>query len=106
MDSQLNFIGDGFYLINGIKTKITIVDTQVFKAIKPETLASYLEANHWEEVNRVEGELVILRKNNQHVWLPISDQFSDYAELVTRVVATVAKVENKSEFEILETIKH
>ncbi len=85
--------------------RVTITDSQVFSSIKPEALTRYLGVNGWHEARRVEGELVVLRKANHLVWLPISDQFSDYESMVARLVKTVAESEDKSELQILDDLQ-
>jgi hypothetical protein len=85
--------------------RVEITDPDVFGPIRPEALPRYLGANGWREVRHIEGELVVLQKGTQLVWMPISDQFTDYAPMIARLVKTVAETEEKSQLQILDDLQ-
>lgn len=90
--------------------KVEILDRDVFGAIRPEALLRYLIVNGWIETRRIENELIVFGKTNSVgknflVWMPITDQFSDYASMVARLVKTIAEVEDKSELQILDDLQ-
>lgn len=90
--------------------RVEIIDRDVFGSTKPLALNRYLVVNGWSEVRRIDGELAILGKTNrqgktQLVWMPFSDQYTDYVSMVARLIKTVAEVEDKSELELLDDLE-
>jgi hypothetical protein len=90
--------------------RIEILDRNVFGSLKPTAISNYLRVNGWSEVRRVEGELTVFGKPNkegkkQLIWMPISDRFSDYAPMVSRLIKTVADTEEKSELQIMDDLQ-
>jgi hypothetical protein len=90
--------------------RVEIIDRDAFSAIRPEALLRFLTVNNWKEARRVEGELIVLSKTNKHgttqlVWMPTSDQYTDYAPMVAKLVKTVSEVEDKSELQLLDDLE-
>jgi hypothetical protein len=90
--------------------KVEILDRDVFSSLKPNAISNYLRVNGWSEIRRVDGELTIFGKanrenNNQLIWMPVSDQFSDYIPMVSRLIKTVANTEDKSELQIIDDLQ-
>lgn len=90
--------------------KVEIIDQNVFKDISPTTLLRHLAVNGWNEIRKVDGELFILGKSDslghrQLVWVPVSEQFSDYEPMVYKVIRTVAQTDSKSEIQVLDDLQ-
>lgn len=87
-----------------------ITDSSVFSSVDPNALFSYLLANGWTEVRRIENELITLRKLNQNgksylVWAPMSDEYVDYVPMVAKAIRVISEAENKSEIQLLDDIE-
>ncbi|MCX6011850.1 MAG: hypothetical protein NTV30_00240 [Chloroflexi bacterium] len=87
-----------------------ILDRDVFDSLRPDAISNYLRVNGWSEIRRVDGELTILGKanregKNQLIWMPVSEQFSDYVPMVSRLIKTVADTEDKSEQQIMDDLQ-
>lgn len=90
--------------------KVKIIDIDVFGSIEPEAIMRYLLVNGWSEVRRVDGEMVVFGTTENHgkkplLWMPISNDLSDYAPMVARLIRTVAEEIDKSEIQIIDDLE-
>jgi|CXWL01.1.fsa_nt_gi hypothetical protein len=90
--------------------RVEIIDNNVFNSIEPEAITRYLLANGWSEVRRVDGEMIVFGKTGRHgkkplLWMPISNDLSDYAPMVAQLIRTVAKEVDKSEIQIMDDLE-
>jgi len=90
--------------------KVEIIDNNVFNSIEPESITRYLLANGWSEIRRVEGEMIVFAKAGGRgkkplLWMPISNDLSDYSSMVARLIRTVAEEVDKSEIQIIDDLE-
>lgn len=90
--------------------RIDILEEDVFNSISPVALEKYLINARWERLKTIPGEvsiwsLVSADGQTHRVWLPLDQELSDYAVSVKRLVSTVAKAEDQSQFQIIEDLE-
>jgi hypothetical protein len=90
--------------------KVQIIDNDIFSSVEPEAITRYLLTNGWSEVRRVDGEMIIFGKvggrgKRPLLWMPISNDLSDYAPMVARLIRTVAEEVDKSEIQIIDDLE-
>lgn len=90
--------------------RVEIIDYDTFSAIEPVNLRRYLAINGWTQIREVEDDVVVMAKpldGEQHklVWLPVSQDFSDYELMVAKLVSAVAETDNKSQLQIINDLE-
>lgn len=88
--------------------KIDITDHATLNALNPSSIEKYLISRQWQELKRIEGEVSLWVKSHhkvkeQHrILLPLDSDLGDFALSMSRVVSTLAELENRSQLEVLE----
>ncbi len=90
--------------------KVEIIDNNVFNSIEPDILVRYLLANGWIKVRSVEGEMIVFGRGDSKgkkplIWMPVSNDLSDYAPMVARLIRTVSQEMDKSEIQIMDDLE-
>jgi hypothetical protein len=90
--------------------KVVIEDAATFQSLKPLEIAAYLRSKHWHREADLSGkaDLWVFKKHDTEEFdltLPNRRSFADYALRIAEVLQTLAKVEDRSELEILRDLQ-
>lgn len=86
-----------------------LFNADAFNSIKSEAIERLLKQYRWELARVVSNDVVILKKvidrKQNLVWLPLNEGFTDYGEMVARLVETVSRVDNKPVSDIADELQ-
>jgi hypothetical protein len=91
--------------------KVAIQDSATLRAVRPLELAAYLRANGWRQeadIGDGKGSLWLLHRSDgseYDVTLPAKRDLADYALRMSEVLHTLAKVERRSQLDVLRDIE-
>jgi hypothetical protein len=88
--------------------KAQIRDAQALRALKPIDVSAYLRAKGWRQVTDLHGKASLwflhVEANEFDVTVPLRREMGDYTLRIGEVLETLAKVEQRSELDILRDL--
>lgn len=88
--------------------KVDILDHDVFNAISPDQVESYLATRNWVKKRLLPNDVSIWDSTNGNgrqkfrIWLPETTEFADYSEAMAKVVRVLSQAEDRSQIQILD----
>jgi len=89
--------------------KAVIRDLDVLKAIEPPQVATYLQANGWNQESMIADKASIwIQKTDAgeefDILLPLKSEFTDFPVLISQVLENLESAEDRSQLEIISDI--
>jgi len=89
--------------------KAVIRDLDVLKAIEPPQVATYLQANGWNQESMIADKASIwIQKTDAgeefDILLPLKSEFTDFPILISQVIENLESAEDRSQLEIISDI--
>jgi hypothetical protein len=81
-----------------------IRDEQVLRTLVPTNIVRYLKSRHWEMVGRVREDVPVFSKGDQEVYLPLSQDYADFALRMAELLRALALDEERSQLVIFEEL--
>lgn len=88
---------------------VTVKDIELLKAIHPQQVATYLQAQGWQQKQQITDQAIIWMKDNQshgefNLVLPLNPDVPDFPVSMNRLLETLSQAEECSQLDILKNL--
>ncbi|HBB35589.1 MAG TPA: hypothetical protein DDZ80_02140 [Cyanobacteria bacterium UBA8803] len=89
--------------------KAIVSDGEVLSHLEPSAVEAYLKATGWHELNRIPDKVSVwtrdtFSEDKLKVYLPVDQEFDDYARRMYELMETLEKAENRSQLDIISEL--
>lgn len=89
--------------------KAIVSDGEVLSHLQPSAVEAYLQATGWHERNRIPDKVSVwtrdtFSEDKLKVYVPVDQEFDDYARRMYELMETLEKAENRSQLDIISEL--
>lgn len=88
--------------------KAIVCDADILSNLNPTNVAAYLEAKGWQLQNKIPNKVSVwnweTEKDKLKIYLPLDSEFDDFPRRMSDLIATLERVENRSQLDILSEL--
>jgi hypothetical protein len=89
--------------------KAIVCDREIINHLQPSALEAYLQATGWHERHRIPDKVSVWTRDTfcedkLKVYVPLDQEFDDYARRMYELMETLEKAENRSQLDIISEL--